>query len=206
MTGQLHLWALDAAVVRQVFGAPAGLAARLRQVTRDRFPVEAPQPPRFGPLRRHQPVVRLAPDQPAWPDAEALLAGRHIPPDRLAAAWTLLEAWLEDLAPHWSFVRMAPAEAEQADYDLARAGVDPAQGLRALWRRRLDVPLTPLPESALGYVTSAEAIAAAGAWGAHWDQIEGSKQVLGPVHEFLLPHSERGGVDLVAGWRVVPAG
>jgi hypothetical protein len=200
MTGQLCLWAVATDTVRQVFAPPPELAERLRGVMAARFAVAVPKPPLLGPLRRLRQPLPVTPDHPSWLDAEAMLAGHFVTPDRLPAAWNLLAAWLDDLAAAAVAVPLSAADAERADYDLARAGVAPAQGLSALWRRRLDLPLTPLPGRATGATAAAEAQAIAQAWSDHWDGIEGSQAVLGPVHEFLLAHAGAA-PELVAGWQ-----
>ena len=44
-------------------------------------------------LQAGSPVRR--PDLPDGLDVERLLTGRHVPPERLAASWTLLRSWLD---------------------------------------------------------------------------------------------------------------
>jgi hypothetical protein len=125
----LRLWAINAADAAALFAAPPELADRLRAVTRARFPLPAPTRPKFGPLTRQGPhTVRLPAGRPTLQEADALLSGQAVPADRVTAAWTLVEAWLDEVA----------APVPEPWPDLADAPWQPlATPLDAAGRRRL---------------------------------------------------------------------
>jgi hypothetical protein len=198
MRDELRLWAIPVDAVRAVFAAPPDVADRLRHVTTARFPVAFPGPPaKFGPLRRHPRPLRLAPGQPSLVEAEAMLRGQFLPPERLDAAWTLLVAWLDDLADQHVAVDLTAADRDAADFDLARAGVAPDLGLTALWRRRLDLPLTPQRGRRLGWLRADEAHRVADAWEQAEPELTGSRHTVAPLGAFLKAVVG----DAVASWR-----
>jgi hypothetical protein len=184
MNGTLRLWALGPDQARAPFGAAPELAGRLRQVTTTQFPARLPKPAKFGPLRRRV-VPPLATGQPGLPDAEALLAGRFVAPDRLEPAWRLLAAWWHTLAERDLEVSWDDGDLDRVDFELGRAGVPAAQGVRGLMRRRLDLPLRLPAGRTVGWASAAEAQAILAAWQAHWDELEACQAALMPIAAFL---------------------
>ncbi|MGV8847292.1 hypothetical protein [Tessaracoccus sp.] len=149
---ELRLFAISIDAVRDIFGADAPLAAHLRQVAARHF-APAPRPrsivDRVGPLFARQPSTQIDRRNPTSADVDSLLAGGHIPPDRLSPCWRLLLVWLEDLAPHHSTIRVDALD--QLEFDLARAGLPSDFSLRHLARRELGTALRPMPDQIVGY-------------------------------------------------------
>ncbi|MDR1450380.1 MAG: hypothetical protein LBI84_09330 [Propionibacteriaceae bacterium] len=218
MTGCLRLWAVPVATVQQIPGAPPELAARLRQVAADHAPVRAGRPraliDKLGPLLRrpsYAPVID--PAALSLPDADAIVAGRFIPPERLDAAWRLFEFWLDDLSAARLSRPASAAEVEQADFDLARAGVPSPGDLRHLWQRGFALPLRPPPGLAIGYLEAARVQAAAAVWQDRLDGFDlgGSAGLVQAVLGFLARWPEWTAaapgfpLDLVARWGPQPA-
>jgi hypothetical protein len=212
MTGQLRLWAVHLDTVQQIGSAPPDLADRLRQVTLERFPVRASRPGRgladkLGPLlRRPRTAPRIDPAAPGQPDAEAILTGRFVPPDRLEAAWVLFEAWLDALSAAHLVRPVSVAELETVDFDLARAGVPSPLDLYHFRHRGLDVPLRPLPGLTIGSLRAAQVMAVATAWRAHLDDLEGSVDLIRAILDFIdawlgQSATPEGSYDLVTSWR-----
>ncbi len=149
----LRLYAIAVDALRDVFGADTDLADRLRGVARERFAVDAPPPPsalrKIGPLfRRHQ-ATEVDPRRPLRGDVDALLTGAHIEPDRLPQCWQVVMAWLDDLAV--AEVAVGFVDVDDAEFDLARAGLPSEYSLRHLAGRDLGIPLRPLPTQVVGY-------------------------------------------------------
>ncbi len=175
--GSARLWAIAIDEVRDIFGASPDLAARLRGVAAERFgtvpDVTAGRLGRLGPVFRRAPgapVVR--PEVPSGSDVDTLLAGRYVPPHRLSASWTLLEAWLDALA--WGGLAREAGEAgiNEFDFDLARAGVPARHGLRSLFTTDLGIPLMPCPGLAAGWTPRAHTEELADAWRAAAPQLQ----------------------------------
>jgi len=207
MNGKFLLWAVEADRVLELFAAPPALAERLRQITRDRFALAPPRQPKFGPLlRRAASIPHLPADQPTPLDAETLFQGRFVPPERLAASWSLLEAWLDELFLGAS-LSLTTTTLDQIDFDLARAGVSSTLCLRGLLRRHLDLPLTSTPGRVVGSVTPGQTADLRDAWAHHWVSLEpATARALQPVQEFLDDHAEWRRTGLVVSWNTPGAG
>ena len=149
---ELRLFAISINDVRDIFGADASLAARLRQVAAQQFtPVTQPRSllDRVGPLfARHRPT-EIDPRNPLPADIDALLAGGHIPQDRLTHCWRVMLVWLEDLASQGLTIQIDGLD--QLEFDLARAGLPSDFSLRRLAERELGTALRPLPGQVVGY-------------------------------------------------------
>lgn len=159
--GELRLFAIGIDDARDVFAAPPELAERLRVSA---APL-VPEPPRrrrrdaLGPLMR-KPTLPPS-DVPLAADVENLLAGRFITPDRVQAAWMLVEHWLRDLS--WGELRMSLTqfELDTWDFDLARAGMSSSFGIGRFFNEELGFPLRPLPGGQTGYVWHTQVVSAA---------------------------------------------
>ena len=150
-------------------GATDAEAARLRVIASEQFG-RRPRSPigllgKLGPIMRRPvdaPVLR--PDTPLDADRDRLLAGQHVPPQRLAASWRLLRAWIEATA--WSSHHSAldRATLSSLDFDLARAGVSARYGVSALVEHDPGIGLLPAPGMAVGYRSGEHARLTAAAW------------------------------------------
>lgn len=167
--GSLRLYAIAIDEVRDIFSAPEETAAALRAIAADRF--AEPRPAAPGLLGKLGPVFRRAPDAPvarpgvpSGADVDALLAGRYVQPHRLAAAWTLLEAWLEAMSWGTLADEFTESGLNEFDFDLARAGVPSRYGLQDLLKTDLGIAMMPCPGLASGYATLDHALAMGAAW------------------------------------------
>ncbi len=163
----LHAIALDE--VRDMIGATDAEAARLRAIAAERF--GRPRESSTGLLGKLGPVLRrpidapvLRPDTPLAEDCDRLLAGKHVPPPRLAASWRLLQAWIAATAWSTHGGAVDRAALNTLDFDLARAGVAARFGVSALVEHHLDIALLPPPELAAGHRSAGYARQAAAAW------------------------------------------
>lgn len=202
--GELRLWAIDIETVRELTPASPMLAGRLRSAAAERFRVpEAENRPtglvhKLGPLLR-VPVdaPRLPPGMPSHNDVEHLVAGRFVTPDKLPKAWTILEAWLDDLCWGRTDVRFehpaAPGTAhaapgsldpvDQAELDLARAGLSSEVGLRRLLGRDAQLRVRPLPGTTVGYCRHEHVLATAAALSQVVGQVEARSSLV--AHQVL---------------------
>ena len=173
----MRLFALAIDEVRGIFGAPEDVATALRAIAASRFaPKVRPAPGLLGKLG---PVLLRAPDapvvQPGAPigtDVDAVLSGAFVRPDRLAPSWLLVETWIEAMS--WGQHRddLAETELNAIDFDLAKVGVPPSLGLRALVAHSWGVTLTHAPGLVAGYVTSAHVDSMRSAWETAADDLD----------------------------------
>lgn len=167
--GSLRLFAIGIDEVRDLVGAPPETAAALRAIAAAHFGPETPSTPgllsKLGPLFARAvdaPVIR--PDQPTRAEVDALLAGGFVPPERLPAAWNLLEVWLAALAWGTWRTEVDVSVLTEVDFDLARAGVPARYGVRDLLQSGLGIALRPAPGLAAGYCRLAHVLATTEAW------------------------------------------
>jgi len=218
MAEELRLWAISVDEFRQCFAAPPLLADRLRHIAQSIAGVAASPAPhgllnKLGPLMRRPtdaPVIR--PDQPNLNDAEALMTGRYIASDRLAASWVLVRAWLDALAIAHTIIPLAQSTIDRLEFDLARAGVSTQISIRHLWGRSLDIPLRSTGDMCVGYMDHAGTTRLAEAWAAAVPELEpGTAQLATALLEFFarfpaLAEASAGGdqgsppPDLIAWW------
>lgn len=138
--------------VRDIFGADPQVAEALRGL--------AATPPRpsptqekgwLRPLLRRDRRLEVDVTAPSAEDVDALLAGAHIPPDRVAPSWRILTDWVEKLAVRSSRVPWDQAGFDALEWNLARSGLNSDFSLRRLADRDLGIPLRPLPGQVAGY-------------------------------------------------------
>jgi len=179
----LWLYAVAIDEVRGIFGADPLLAARLRTAAANRFAAHTDVAPgllgKLGPVFRHPPdapVVR--PDVPTAVEVDALLASRYLPPDRLSAAWVLLLAWLEEVAPNPLPLSLSAAQLSEFDFDLACSGVPSRLGLTDLLKTGLGIPLAPGPGWAAGWVPAERAAVIAPSWRACLAELADDRRAL----------------------------
>jgi hypothetical protein len=179
--GTLKLWAVGIDEVREIFSANPEVAERLRAAAVARFRTDLPRPRgllgKLGPLLR--PANDPAAPRPGVPgpeDVEDLLAGRHILPQRLSQAWTLLEFWIGALSwgsGEWSLTTTGLRE---LDFDLARAGIPARYSVSDLFANGLGVSLSRCENLAAGYVRAEQAHQMADAWAVGTPALEPDNQ------------------------------
>ena len=190
----LHAIALDE--VRDMIGAPDAEAARLRAVAAQRFGRHPDDSTgllgKLGPvLRRPIDAPVLRPDTPLAEDCDRLLAGRHVPPPRLAASWRLLQAWIEATAWSSHAAPVDPAALNSLDFDLARAAVPARFGVSALVEHHLDIALLPPPDLAAGHRSAGHALQVAAAWQAALPELEPATAAwVSPIADWLSHFGE----------------
>lgn len=165
----LHAVGIDE--VRDVFAGEERVAAALRSWAAEAFP---PPPPaersglldRLGPMtRRHPHPAIVRPGVPTTQDLDDVVHGRHVPAERLDAAWALIDIWLEHMA--WSSMQidLAGTTLDAVDFAGTLAGVPADDGLRRLLNHQLALPVHERPGQASGFVRGPHAQAMARAWG-----------------------------------------
>lgn len=206
----LWLYAVSIDQVRGIFGADQLLADRLRAVAERRFAADAPLS--LGLLGKLGPVFRRPPDapvvRPGVPTAtevDALLTSRYLPPDRLGAAWVLVLAWLDDLAPDGLTLQLSASQLADFDFTLACSGVPSRLGLTDLLKTALGVPLAPAPGWAAGWVPADRAAQIAPSWRACLAELADERRELAvTVLDWLEAQSgwfEPATADLVAAFQ-----
>ncbi len=167
--GSVRLYAIGIDEVRDIFSASDELAAALRAIAAARFPSTAPRTPgllaKLGPLfARAVDAPVIHPDIPTGAEVEALLAGRHVPPDRLPAAWILLETWIDAMAWGYHGMELDETSLRDFDFDLARAGVPVQYDLTRLISTPLGIAMRPYPGLVAGFTRLSHVAALIEAW------------------------------------------
>ncbi len=190
---RLSLYAIGITELRDVFGAAPELAERLRQVALERFPVPVAEARKRGSLLgRVGPAMRRPIDPPQVPsrptvlDVDALLDGRSVPLDRLAHAWQVTQAWLDDLSWGRLDLAVSPQQMSRVEFDLARAGLPASLGLERLSQNNPQLPLRPAPDMQVGYSKNPHVSATRAALTTIIDELDAdSETVVGPLLRFL---------------------
>ncbi len=179
--GEIKLWAIGIAEVREMFAASPALTRELVAHSDLHVPPTRKLPGLLGKLG---PLLRVAPDAPVVPadrptraDADNLLQGRFVSADRLDVSWGLVEQWLAYRAWSHHVLRLDERSADALDFDLARAGVASRYGVRHFWSRDASLPLRPIPGMHVGYLRYGTAVDVAEAWS------DGLRAVEAPSHE-----------------------
>lgn len=188
--GMLRGYALGIDEVRDIFGAPPELAARLRSAAASAFP--PPETPKrgllnwLGPLRKRDERLVVDPHNPQAADVDTLLSGRFCPPDRLAAAWRLLTIWLEDLSWGELTMEVTAEQFDELEFSLARAGLPSPLSLGTLLANDPQLPLLPPPGSSVGYAKHRHLYAVRDALSDTSASLEEKDQeILNPMLQFL---------------------
>lgn len=191
--GTLKLWAVGIDEVREIFSANPEVAERLRTAAAARFRTDLPRQRgllgRLGPLLR--PTTDPAAPRPGVPgsdDVEDLLAGRHIPPQRLGPAWALLEFWIDTLSWGTGEWPLTTGGLKDLDFDLARARVPARFGLSDLFTKGLGISLSLCENLAAGYVRGEHAQQMAAAWVAGTPELEPANQSVATGITGFLAH------------------
>lgn len=175
--GEIRLHAISIHQIRDMFGADAELAGRLRQIAADAFaqPIERRRPPlwqRLGPLSRHDPYqVRLPSDWPLAQDWETLIAGRYVEPGRLLACWHVLDAWIDELDLGTHTMHLDRSQTDAFDFATAVAGLPAAFGVRQLSAGDPAIGLPPASGMRVGYSRLDHVLDTAAALGQVADQV-----------------------------------
>ena len=154
---RLQLFAIGIDELRDMFGAGPELAARLRTVATACYPASPGPKPRTGLLGRVGPLLRHPIDGPQVPegpspvDAENLLSGRYVAPQRLPQAWQIIAAWLSALGWGHLDVPWSSTELSQLDFELARCGLPVDYSVHRLFQEDLQLPVGHLPGGRAGY-------------------------------------------------------
>ncbi len=179
--GELRLFAVSIDEVREIFAAPPEVAERLRAAAAPLF--ASPPKPRFGLLEKLGPLFNkplLPPPasiDPQPTDADTILTGKFVPPDRIPAAWQLLRAWFAELSWGQFELNITDAEIDEWDFDLARAGMSSQYGIGKMLNEELGLPLRPVPGLATGYVKHHHALNATAALELSQEQLTGNSAV-----------------------------
>jgi hypothetical protein len=180
--GELRLYAIGIEEMRGIVGAAPQQAQQLRELAHRAFaPAGRPAPTgllsKLGPIFRRVPAAPIIPaTQPEPRDVEILLAGAYVPPERIGAAWRVLETLVQAVA--WGSTRMglnAP-ELDDLDFALARGGVSASVGLRHLLTCTTGVNLVPVSGLTVGWHPHNKALAMADAYRSAMPQIESEEQ------------------------------
>ncbi len=168
--GTLRLYALGINEVRNLFQGSPRVAERLAQLVVQAYPTRPEPPPRGlrDRFRRRdtRPTTHGTGTRkgPTADDVDRVLRGHFVSPDRLPAAWNLINLWLGDQAWGVTRIRMDESAGDDLDFDLAAAGVPPSASVRSLFERPLQLPVQPLPGGAAGYLRGQRADAMRAAW------------------------------------------
>lgn len=150
---RLRLFGISIDAVRDIFGANEDLAGRLNAVLAREFAPTNPKSPgligRLGPLFKRAPDTEVNAALPLPSDAEALLAGSYVKPERLPQAWQLMLVWLTELS--LASTQISFEDLDAIEFDLARNGLSSDFSLRNLAERELGIPLRPLSGQVVGY-------------------------------------------------------
>lgn len=153
----MRLFALGIDQARDVFGADHQLAGRLRTVAGEHYP--APESPQkrsrlsrmLGPLFKTDDRMVVDPRRPSAADLDAILTGRYLPPDRLPAAWDVLELWFADLSWGELSLEISQHRFDEFEFALARVGLPSPYSLGQLMHNDASLPILPLPGLSVGY-------------------------------------------------------
>jgi hypothetical protein len=168
--GELRLYAIGIDEMRGIVGAAPQQAEQLRELAHRAFAPAGPPAPggllsKLGPIFRRVPATPIIPaTQPEPSDVEILLAGGYVPPERIGAAWRVLETLVQAVA--WGSTRMGltASELDDLDFALARGGVSASVGLRHLLTCNTGVNLIPVTGLTVGWHPHDKALAMATAY------------------------------------------
>lgn len=176
--GELRLHALSIHEVRDMFGANAELAGRLRTIASDIFRVPAAENrptgllSKIGPLFRRGDDIVFPPEMPLPSDWEVLLKGSYVKPDRVEQSWKVVDAWLDAVDFGTFTSTYSSSELDGIDFALTKAGLPSQYGLRKLLSQDAQLPLMAGAGMRFGYSKNAHVLATATALDQVADQVE----------------------------------
>ena len=180
--GELRLYAIGIDEMWGIVGAAPQQAQRLRELAHRAF-APAGGPARTGLLSKLGPIFRRVPAAPIIPktqpearDVEILLAGAYVPPERIGAAWRVLETLVQAVA--WGSTRMGLTanELDDLDFALARGRVSASVGLRHLLSCTTGVNLIPVSGLTVGWQPHEKALAMATAYRTALPELKSEQQ------------------------------
>lgn len=203
--GEVALYAVGIDELRELFTGSDAVASHLRELAAAAFPPPPPLRPRgnlldrLGPFWRKPvgaPVIRAG--IPNGHDLDDLVHGRDIAPERLSAAWALVWLWLADGAWGRHAWEIDEPRMDELDFDLSRAGVDAALGLRKLFNGQAAIPVKAPAGLVSGYVRPPHVAAMGRAWrAALGDLSDDNRAIAEPVADWL---------DGFSAWNAAAAG
>ncbi|MGD7707757.1 DUF7691 family protein [Microlunatus sp. Y2014] len=178
----LRLYAIGIDEVRRMYGADDDSEPVFRDILATAFaPPAPPKAPgllgRIGPLFKRDPYAPVVnPSNPTPEDVDAFLDGESIDPDRVPAAWRILETLVHGRA--WGSIRlpMTPQQVDDVDFALARGGVSAAVGLRHLFQSATEINLVPAQGLRVGWHDNGRALAMADAYRSALTEIDTTEQ------------------------------
>lgn len=187
---EIRLWAVSIQDVRGIFTAEPDVRERLLAEVPT---VDQPSDHRhsrrgkLGPLLRRSPQAPVVPaGQPTRQDAEVLLHGHYVPPERLSVTWLLFERWLNLFAASTLVIPGDQSVWDRLDFDLARAGLSSRYGVRHFWARDASLPLRPQLGTTVGYQRNADVLELQEAWTQVFPEVDpGSRELAGMILGWL---------------------
>ena len=164
--GTLWLYALPLDEVRAFFAAPAELADQLltqaEAVTHKAAPSNLIG--KVGPLFKHPvfPVIDLP--GPTTDDAQCLVEGRSVAPDRLDDAWVIVRHWCEIRAVDHMTLDIDHQLMDELDFRLVSRGLSSKFSLQTVLARDPRLPLRPAPGLTVGWMPDHHVAQAAEQW------------------------------------------
>lgn len=190
--------ALSIHEVRDMFGADAELAGRLRAIASDTFQVPAADRKptgllgRLGPMFRHNPGPVIPHGTPLPSDWENLIRGQYIAPERLEVSWKVLDAWVDAVDWDTWHADLGRRELDDLDFALTKAGLPSRFGMRKLLQDDAQLPLRPATGMRVGYSKLSHVLATSERLATVMDEVEGDRnqQIVHDLAGFLARFDE----------------
>jgi len=166
LANSLWLYAIPVDDVRGFFSAPPDLAAEL--LAQAGAVIVAPKPAnligKVGPLFRKPiaPVVDIP--LPSQDDAQNLVDGRAVAPERLYPAWTIVRHWCEVRAAGRLALELTDTQLGSIDFHLVTGGLSSQFSLETIIARDPHLPLRPANKLRVGWMPATQAAQAGPQW------------------------------------------
>ncbi|MDN5726746.1 MAG: hypothetical protein L0G99_12570 [Propionibacteriales bacterium] len=178
----LRLYAIGIDEMLDLHGADPAERPRLQELAEQNFATAAPVKlpgllGKVGPLFKRSPEAPVInPTDPTDQDIADFLSGDHMAPDRVPAAWRLLETLVSESS--WGSIRLqfGPHEVDEVDFALARGGVAANVGLHHLLTTSTEINLLPVRDLTVGWYDHERALAMAEAYRQGLDQVSSAQQ------------------------------
>jgi len=166
LTKTLWLYAIALDDVQAFFSASPELARELTAQAADVIvsPTAKHLIGKVGPLFRHpiEPVVEIP--LPSAEDAQDLVEGKAVPPDRLYPAWTIVRHWCEVRAAGRLTIELTDTQLGATDFHLVTGGLSSQFSLETIIARDPHLPLHPANKLRVGWMPAAHAAQAGPQW------------------------------------------